>query len=47
MDVKDLIPVVADLREEYLSKDLSMLTNREEASQLSLQSKLAQVVIGV
>lgn len=47
MDVKDLIPVVADLREEYLGKDLSTLTNREETSQLSLQSKLAQVVIGV
>lgn len=47
MDVKDLIPVVADLREEYLSKDLSSLTNREESSQLSLQSKLAQVIIGV
>ena len=47
MDIKELIPVIADLREEYLSKETSLLTNREEASQLSLKSKLAQVVIGV
>lgn len=47
MDVRKLITVFSDQKEELESNDLSTLCDRLEEGQLSLNSKLAQVVIGV
>ena len=47
MDVRKLITVFSDQKEELSNSDLSTLCDRMEESQLSLNSKLAQVVIGV
>ena len=47
MDVRKLITVFSDQKEELESNDLSTLCDRLEEGQHSLNSKLAQVVIGV
>ena len=47
MEAQELLPIVADLRKEFLQEDLSGLCARPEEKQIDLQSKLAQVVIGV
>ena len=47
MEVEDLAKVVADQRDELLSEDIAALCDRDEAQQLSIESNLAQVVIGV
>lgn len=47
MDVRKLITVFSDQKEELESNELSTLCDRLEEAQISLSSKLAQVVIGV
>lgn len=47
MEVKRLITIFSDQKEELLAHDLSLLCDRMEEKQLSSESKLAQVVIGV
>lgn len=47
MTSQDLVPIIADLREEFLRENLSHLCPREKEKEIDLQSKLAQVVIGV
>lgn len=47
MLVEELAKIIADQREEIKSEDMSSFCERLEASQLSPDSSLAQVVIGV
>lgn len=47
MTLYDFIPIVADLRQEFLSEDISALVTRSEESLIELKSNLAQVIIGV
>lgn len=47
MALEELITVVAEQKEELLSEDFSTYCTRHEEAHLSLNSKLAQVVIGV
>lgn len=47
MDLRKLITVFSDQKEELESNSLSLLCDRKEEDQLSLTSRLAQIVIGV
>ena len=47
MDVRKLITVFSDQKDELESNELSTLCDRLEEGQLTLNSNLAQVVIGV
>ena len=47
MSVEEIAKIIADQREEIISEDMSAYCERFEASQLSPDSSLAQVVIGV
>lgn len=47
MTTEELARIIADQREEFLSEDMSTFCERLETSQLSANSSLAQVVIGV
>ena len=47
MSVEELTKIMAEQREEVLSRDMSVFCERLETSQLSIDSNLAQVVIGV
>lgn len=47
MTVQELLPIVAEQREEFLHEDFTQLCPRAEEKQIDLNSKLAQVVIGV
>ena len=47
MLVEEIAKIIADQREDILSEDTSVYCDRIEASQLSPNSSLAQVVIGV
>lgn len=47
MSVQRFIPIVADLKQEFLSESLEHLVSRPEEAEIDLGSKLAQVVIGV
>ncbi len=47
MTTQDLLPIVADQREEWLNEDFSRTISRIEEKEIDLESKLAQVVIGV
>lgn len=47
MTVQELLPTIAELREEFLQESFDGLCTREQESQIDLHSKLAQVVIGV
>ena len=47
MTKQELLPVVAEQREEFLGEDFSSLCPRVEEAQIDFTSKLAQVVIGV
>lgn len=42
-----MLPIIADLKDEFYSKEVRSLCDRTEEKQISLNSKLAQVVIGV
>lgn len=47
MVIQELVPIVEELREEFLEEKFTGLCTREEEQQIDLKSKLAQVVIGV
>ena len=47
MDLQKLVPIISDLRDEKDAVKIKTLQSREEESQIDLDSKLAQVVIGV
>ena len=47
MTTQDLLPIIAEQKEEFLSEDFTGLCTREEEQQIDLKSHLAQVVIGV
>lgn len=47
MTIQDLLPIVADQREEWQNEDFSQTIPRAEEKEIDLESKLAQVVIGV
>ena len=47
MTVQELLPIAAELREEFMQEDFTGICTREEEQQIDLKSKLAQVVIGV
>ncbi|MCR4665630.1 MAG: ATP-binding protein [Paludibacteraceae bacterium] len=47
MTAQELLPIVAEQKEEFLSEDFSPLCPRSEQEQIDLNSRLAQVVIGV
>ncbi len=47
MTTQELLPVVAELQQEFLQENITGLCKREEEEQIDLKSKLAQVVIGV
>lgn len=47
MTTQQLLPIVAELQEEFQREDFSVLCTREEEQWIDLHSKLAQVVIGV
>ena len=47
MNANEIAVILADQREDYLNEDLSQYCSRSEEAMLSLESKLAQVVIGV
>ena len=47
MTIQDLLPIVADQREEWQNEDFSQTITRAEEKEIDLESKLAQVVIGV
>ena len=47
MTTQELLPIVAEQKEEFLSADFASFCPREEERQIDLKSHLAQVVIGV
>ena len=47
MTTQELMPIIAELRDEFLNEDFTGMCTREEERQIDLNSKLAQVVIGV
>ncbi len=47
MTIQELLPIVAEQKEEFLSEDFAGFCTREEEKQIDLKSHLAQVVIGV
>jgi predicted AAA+ superfamily ATPase len=47
MLAEDLVKIIADQREEFFSEDMSTFCDRMESTQLSSDSSMAQVVIGV
>ena len=47
MTTQELLPIVAEQKEEFLSEDFANFCPREEERQIDLKSHLAQVVIGV
>lgn len=47
MTTQELLPIVAEQKEEFLSEDFASFCPREEERQIDLKSHLAQVVIGV
>lgn len=47
MVIEELVKIIADQREDVQSDDMTNYCDRDEACQLSLDSNLAQVVIGV
>lgn len=47
MTTQELLPIVAEQKEEFLSEDFASFCPREEEKQIDLKSHLAQVVIGV
>ena len=47
MTTQELLPIVAEQKEEFLSGDFASFCPREEERQIDLKSHLAQVVIGV
>jgi uncharacterized protein len=47
MTTQDFLPIIAEQREEFLSEDFADIITRAEEKQIDLNSKLAQVVIGV
>ena len=47
MTTQELLPIVAEQKEEFLSEDFASFCPREEERPIDLKSHLAQVVIGV
>ena len=47
MTTQELLPIVAEQKEEFLSEDFASFCPRDEERQIDLKSHLAQVVIGV
>lgn len=47
MTTQELLPIMAEQREEFLNEEFIGICAREEEKQIDLKSKLAQVVIGV
>lgn len=47
MTTQELLPIVAEQKEEFLSENFASFCPREEERQIDLKSHLAQVVIGV
>lgn len=47
MSINELLPIMAELRDEFLQEDFTKICTREKEKQIDLQSRLAQVVIGV
>ena len=47
MTTQELLPIVAEQKEEFLSEDFASFCPREDERQIDLKSHLAQVVIGV
>lgn len=47
METRKLFTIFSDQKEEIEAEDLSLLCKRQEETQLSMESKLAQIVIGV
>lgn len=47
MTTQELLPIMAEQKEEFMLEDLSGLCAREEEKLIDLTSKLAQIVIGV
>lgn len=47
MTTQELLPIVAELQQEFLNEEITGLCKRAEEQQIDLNSKLAQVVIGV
>lgn len=47
MTTQELLPIVAEQREEFLKEDFLHTITRPEETQIDLESRLAQVVIGV
>ncbi len=47
MTTQELLPIVAEQREEFLQEDFTTKITRAEEKRIDLDSKLAQVVIGV
>lgn len=47
MSAQEFINIISDLRREFLSEDFKDIISRPEEKRINLQSKLAQVVIGV
>lgn len=47
MTTQELLPIVAEQKEEFLSEDFASFCPREEERQIDLKSHLTQVVIGV
>ena len=47
MTTQELLPIMAEQKEEFLSEDFASFCPREEEKQIDLKSHLAQVVIGV
>ena len=47
MTTQELLPIMAEQKEEFLSEDFASFCPREEERQIDLKSHLAQVVIGV
>lgn len=47
MTTQELLPVMAELCDEFLQEDFTGVCTRKEEQQISLGSKLAQVVIGI
>lgn len=47
MTTQELLPIVAEQKEEFLFEDFASFCPREEERQIDLKSHLAQVVIGV
>ena len=47
MTTQELLPIIADQKDEFLNEDFTGICSRDEEKLVDLKSRLAQVVIGV